>query len=61
MSASLAIGWAFALIVSVWVVFQTVGLARMVAFFPEGRRWWMFPAQIASLALFAIIVLKHPF
>lgn len=61
MNAVIAIGWAVALAVSVMAIFALVGMHGMVSFFPEGRRWWQLPAQLLSLALFAAVVLNHPF
>ncbi len=61
MNALLVIGWFIALLLSLGAVFQFVGLRTMLEFFPEGRRWWVFPAQLASLAFFAAVVHFEPF
>lgn len=61
MNAFLAILWFVGLIVSIFLVFELVGCASMVRMFPEGRRWWMLPAQWGSLAFFAAMVLLNPF
>lgn len=61
MSALLHIGWAVWLLLSIALVFKMVGMRLMVNFFPEGQRWWQFPAQLASLGFFAAAVLNHPF
>lgn len=53
--------WFPLLFVSVIAVFQLVGTRLMVCYFPEGRRWWMFPSQLLSLVAFAAIVINHPF
>jgi hypothetical protein len=42
-------------------VFVFVGAEDMTQMFPEGRRWWLLPSQIASLGMFAACVLCHPF
>lgn len=55
------IGWFLWLLLSIYIVFQFIGMHLMVSYFPEGRRWWQFPAQLASLAFFATAVLYHPF
>lgn len=55
------IGWFIALLVSVYIVFELVGLRSVVRMFPEGNRWWMLPAQLASLGLFASLVHYNPF
>lgn len=55
------IGWFVLLLLSIAAVFNLVGMRLMVGYFPEGRRWWMLPAQLLSLAVFAAIVLFHPF
>lgn len=60
MDAFLAILWALGLIVSAIAVFEVVGMRLMVCYFPEGRRPWHLPAQIASLAFFAFMVLINP-
>jgi drug/metabolite transporter superfamily protein YnfA len=61
MSSLYAIGWFLLLAVSILSVFELVGMRTMVNFFPEGRRWWQLPAQLVSLAIFAVIVISHPF
>jgi drug/metabolite transporter superfamily protein YnfA len=60
-SAAKVVVWFLVLLFSMHLVFEVVGLRRMVQFFPEGRRWWMLPAQLVSLAIFAAVVLNHPF
>lgn len=61
MGALIGIVWFVALLVSVCLVFAFVGVVQLVNMFPEGRRWWMLPAQIGSLAAFAAVVHFHPF
>lgn len=61
MAALFTILWFIALIVSVLSVFHFIGMSGLVNMFPEGRREWMLPAQLLSLAVFAAIVLNHPF
>ena len=61
MNAIYAIGWFLLLAASILAVFELVGTRLMVTFFPEGRRWWQLPAQLASLGVFAAIVINHPF
>lgn len=61
MTALLTIAWLLCLAASLLAIYQTVGAHLMVTFFPEGKRWWMFPAQMASLAAFAAVVTFHPF
>jgi hypothetical protein len=56
-----AIAWFVVLIASIVLVFKFVGFFTMTAVFPEGRRRWHFPVQLASLALFSVVVLNHPF
>lgn len=57
----IAIGWFIALLSSIYIVFKLVGLRSIVRMFPEGDRWWMLPAQLAALALFASLVHYNPF
>lgn len=52
--------WLFALWIAYHAIFVFVGLDRMVRAFPEGDRWWLKFAQLASLAFFALVVLSHP-
>lgn len=61
MNALFAIAWFVGLSVSVLLVFEFVGNAGITRMFPEGRRWWHLPVQLASLTLFAAVVLFHPF
>lgn len=61
MNAIKAIGWFLALLLTIGLVFELVGFRSMVRMFPEGWRWWQLPAQLASLAAFAAVVLLHPF
>lgn len=61
MNAVFAIIWFIALFASIVLIFNFIGMHGMVTFFPEGRRWWMFPLQILSLTLFSALVLINPF
>jgi hypothetical protein len=61
MHTLLSIGWFLLMMLSVYSVFATVGLHRMVQFFPEGKRWWMFPAQAASLTFYGAVMHYFPF
>jgi len=61
MNAFFAIGWAILLPLSMFAVFELIGMNGLVRMFPEGRRWWQFPAQLTALAVFAAIVINHPF
>lgn len=61
MTALWAILWVAGLVVSTFGIYVTWGNAMLVGMFPEGRRWWMPWARLASLTLFAAVVLLHPF
>lgn len=61
MTELMAILWFIMLLLSVAAVFNFIGSALMVQFFPEGRRWWQLPAQLLSLAFFGAMVLLNPF
>ncbi|SUE95894.1 Uncharacterised protein [Ectopseudomonas mendocina] len=61
MSALIVIGWFIFTLVSIGCVLQFVGSLLMVEFFPEGKRWWMWPLRWVSLAFFAGMVLINPF
>lgn len=60
MAALYIIIWFLLLIASIVMVFEFVGMHLMVRYFPEGRRAWMFPMQLISLAIFAAAVAFHP-
>ena len=61
MSPLYAIMWFITLMVSICIVFRFIGIRTLIVYFPEGRRWWHLPAQLGSLAFFAVVVLNHPF
>jgi hypothetical protein len=61
MQALKDISWLLWLLVTAAIVFETIGWRGLVRMFPEARRWWQLPAQLASLAAFAAVVLFHPF
>lgn len=61
MSTLYPIGWFIALIVSIGLVYEVVGYSGLTRMFPEGKRWWHLPLQLAALAFFAAVVLAHPF
>ncbi|NTF18210.1 hypothetical protein G6L37_07305 [Agrobacterium rubi] len=61
MTSMYAIGWFIGMIASVWLIFHMVGFSGVTRLFPEGRRWWHLPTQLASLAPFAVLILFHPF
>ena len=61
MNALISIGWFGFLLLSIALVFEFVGLRRMVQTFPEGNRWWLLPVQFGSLAFFAAMVHFNPF
>lgn len=60
MEALKIIGWFSWLIVSIMAVFELIGFSGLTRMFPEGRRGWHFPAQLAALAFFAGAVLCNP-
>jgi hypothetical protein len=55
------IAWFVVLLVSINLIYSTIGIHYMVSFFPEGKRWYQLPLQLVTLALFATVVLYHPF
>jgi hypothetical protein len=61
MTALLNIGWFLGFILSIATVFQLIGFAGLTRMFPEGQRAWHLPAQLASLAFFAAMILCNPF
>lgn len=61
MRALLSIGWFVWMLVAIYAVNVMHGFTGLVRMFPEGYRWWQFPAQLASLAHFAAVVLLNPF
>ena len=56
-----AIGWFIIWLLSIWFIFAFVGMSGLVNMFPEGRRWWQFPVQLASIFFFGIMCIIHPF
>lgn len=60
MNELMVIGWIIWLIVSIRVVFSTVGLEMLVQMFPEGEPKWFLTKQLLSLAFFAAAVLCNP-
>ena len=60
MDALIHAGWVIWLWLSIGLVFDLVGLRGLVQMFPEGKKWWLLPVQIASLAFFALAVLFNP-
>jgi hypothetical protein len=61
MTALKAIGWFVLTVIAVGGIFETIGWNGLVRMFPEGRRWWMLPLQLFSLASFAALVHWNPF
>lgn len=60
MHAVKAIGWFILLVVSILAVFEVVGWSGLIRMFPEGKRWWILPVQLLSLACFAAVVYFNP-
>ncbi|PRC92620.1 hypothetical protein [Solimicrobium silvestre] len=60
MSELKTISWLVWLLVSIWLVFHFIGFGGLCAMFPEGKRAWHLPAQLASLAIFAAAILCNP-
>lgn len=61
MEALKVIGWLLMLCASMYAVFLFVGISALCNMFPEGKRGWHLPVQLVSLAVFAAVVLNHPF
>lgn len=61
MNAFLTIMWFLGTCLSITMVFEFVGYRGLTKFFPESRRLWHLPAQLASLGFFALMVLINPF
>lgn len=61
MEAVWVIVWLAAMLTAIVAVYQTVGVHLMVQYFPEGKRWWMLPAQLLAIAVFGVICAFHPF
>lgn len=53
--------WLIALIISIVIIWNTIGNIGLYEMFPEGRRWWHNWTELGSLVIFAIVVLNHPF
>lgn len=60
MSALLAIGWFIWLYLAIMLVQYVTAALVVTRMLPEGRRWWMMPAFLAALALFAACVRYAP-
>lgn len=56
-----AIVWFVSLLASVATIALTFGNIEITHMFPEGKRWWHFWSRLGALALFAGVVLIHPF
>lgn len=61
MSAAYGIAWFVGLLFSMKLIFVFIGNIGMCSMFPEGFRWWSYPAALGSLAVFAAVALNHPF
>ena len=61
MTAVLNIFWFLGFVLSCLTVFHFIGFTGLTNMFPEGKRGWHLPAQLASLAFFATMVLCNPF
>lgn len=53
--------WGAALVFSSFLTAVAFGKLELVAMFPEGGRWWHGPLRLLALAIFAAVVLSHPF
>jgi polyferredoxin len=60
MEALKTIGWLVWLLFSMALVFEFVGYRSATNLFPEGRRAWHLPAQLAAMALFAAAAICNP-
>jgi hypothetical protein len=60
MEALTAIGWAIWLIVAITALYETLGLQGICNMFPEGKRWWHFPAQCVAIGHFAAVAILNP-
>lgn len=61
MTTLFAISWAGAMLFAALLIYMTWGNIMLVQMFPEGQRWWMPWSRLASITVFAAIVLVHPF
>lgn len=61
MDALKIIGWFLWLCFAMLVLAEAGQVGAMIRMFPEGRRWWTGPAQVAAMGFFASAVLCHPF
>ena len=55
------VAWIVALVVAIEIVMIALAYGGLLLMFPKQRRWWQLPAELAALALFAAVVLNHPF
>jgi hypothetical protein len=53
--------WIVALVYSICLIFNLVGVYGLVKFCPEGDRKWLFPAQLASIGFYTVIIIFNPF
>lgn len=60
-AAILGVLWFICFCVSTFLVLEFVGNLHLVSMFPEGKRWWMWPARIVALIIFANVIHYHPF
>lgn len=61
MTALLNILWFLGFMWSIWLVFEYIGISRLLDMFPEGKQDWHFPVQILTLVFFGAMVLYNPF
>ena len=60
MEALKIIGWFVWLLLSIALVFQFVGFSGICNMFPEGKRAWHLPAQLAAMTFFAAAAICNP-
>jgi len=60
MEALKTLGWAVWIMASYLAVEEFFGYGGIVRMFPEGKRWWMTPAQMLALLSFTMAVVHSP-